>query len=116
MADKAAARPADDIIIQIWPWLERLAKAVFWQVHERAWNMPLVLVSGRLGVAPEAQALFQELTTELKEPLLELFPEPGPHKKMDYHFFEMESGRDEDSVLWLRLPGGLVVFAYPGEL
>jgi|GEM_PF-7059418 len=112
----AAAGPVPETQEILLPWLVRLVRAIFWQVNERPWGMPLVLVSGGLGVGTEAIYLYQELVSELKDPLLELFPEPGPHKKLDYHFFDMEDAREEDAVLWLRLPGGFVVYVYPGQL
>lgn len=115
-ASKKAARPAPDIMPQVWAEVERICRAIFHSVYLRPWDMPLVLVSNRLGIAPEARDLYEELDSELKAPLRELYPEPGPHTRLDYHFFEVESDRDEDSVLWLRLPGGLVVYAWPGEL
>jgi hypothetical protein len=115
-SDKNAPRPGPEVLHRIWPWLDRLARAIFYQVYQRPWVGPLVLVSGRLGVPPEAKELYEELTQDLKEPIFELFPEPAPFKKLDYHFFEVEQGQDEDSVLWIRLPGGLVVYVYPGKL
>jgi hypothetical protein len=104
------------MLAEIWPWLDRLAKGIFYQVYEQVWTMPLVLVCNRLGVPAEAKELYQELSEDLKEPIFELFPELGPFKKLDYHFFEVESNNDQDNVLWLRLPGGLVVYAWPGVL
>ena len=96
--------------------LDRLARAIFCQVFEQTWSQPLVIVSNGLGVAPEAKDLFAELEDELKETIRDYFPEEPPHTKLDYHFFENESDQDADSVLWMRLPGGLTVYAWPGEL
>lgn len=115
-ASKKATRPPADLMPGVWAEVDRICRAIFQAVYQRPWGMPLVLVSNRLGVAPEARDLYEELDAELKVPLRELYPEPGPHLRLDYHFFEVESDRDEDSVLWLRLPGGLVVYAWPGEL
>jgi hypothetical protein len=116
LGDATTARPDAAAQEALWHWLDRLARGIFYQVYQRPWPMPLVLVSGKLGVPPAARDLYEELLADLKAPLFDLYPEPGPYKRLDYHFFEVETEKDEDNVLWMRLPGGLVVYAWPGVL